>query len=195
MMLQGYLEAEYRQRLNANSLRIYRSVARAFDRFADGPTKRADESTVDRFRHWLTDQGYREATAKMYATLARVVLREAFPEADWLPRRIRQFANADVPGTLDHAFVNRFIGLREVKQPHTRRRYRIALELFSEHLGRPALVSDLNRRRVHSFLRWLVEDRGQSQWTAANHSQRIAAMWSWAARAKLVKSPPTWRTA
>jgi site-specific recombinase XerD len=105
------------------------------------------------------------------------------------------FTARDRRGTLDHAFTTGFAKRRgrRVVDAETQRRYSRTFLLLSEHLGRPAELADLTARRAAEFLTWLANDRGMADWTVANHSQRIGALWRWAYQEKLVDGPPTWR--
>jgi hypothetical protein len=188
--LESYFQTVYQCRLRPEALPTYRYSARLFDEFADGPIDHADETTVERFRQWLRASGY---SPMSYNGPVKAMLRQRFPRGPW--RQSVTFIDRERRGTLDHAFTTGFAKRRgrRVVDAETQRRYSRTFLLLSEHLGRPAELADLTARRAAEFLTWLANDRGMADWTVANHSQRIGALWRWAYQEKLVDGPPTWR--
>lgn len=193
MTMERYFVEVYtrRHRLCARTLPAMRYAARRFDAFAK-QRRSLNEATFTRFRKWLANAGYGDAS---YWRMAKVIARDRNPRGPWA--QPPSFLERETPGTLDHCFVTSFAKRsgRAVRDKQTRRRYSGSISLFGEYLGRPAMLTDLASACVNAFLRWIVRRRGLSDWTAANHAQRIGSLWRWAWFSGLVETPPTWRTA
>lgn len=64
------------------------------------------------------------------------------------------------------------------RRPSTKRLYRITLELFDRHLGRPAVQSDLNDDTVSAFAVWRAAS-GVSKKTVNRDLANLLALWRW----------------
>lgn len=75
--------------------------------------------------------------------------------------------------------------------PRSATLYRYTLDAFSEHLGRPANLSDLEELAVARFLSQRMESKAPA--TAAKDRAQLRALWEMAARRGLVETWPAIR--
>jgi hypothetical protein len=192
--LESYLFTVYvhEKRLSSRTVGNLRFAARQFDAFA-GPIQTLDEGHVDRFREWLINHGKTMLTASAYRESAKTIARHWFPNGPW--GHVVVFLDADVPGTLDCVFLRQFVHRngRRVNDADTHRRYGQTFKLFTQFLGRPATLADLETRRVSEFLEWLKKTQRIGNWAVGHHAMRIGSLWCWACRSGLIENPPTWR--
>lgn len=81
-----------------------------------------------------------------------------------------------------HTLFGEYEALRLAQsQPHTRRKYRYALNRLGRHLGRPAVIADLSDAALVRF-RTAMLDEGLSRATANSYVAHLVALWNFAFR-------------
>lgn len=190
-----YLPQQFaRRRMTKTAARAYGHAIERLEDFAGEPIRCSDVTVglLRGFEVWCQGR-YRSSTIKIWLTAVRRVVWHWNPQQFASVDRLQpHFPSEDVRGTLDSYFFNQFVVGRRIRARRTVRQYGSTLRLFAEQLKRPALPADLNDEGLATFVAWLLHRHGNTQRTAANHLQRLAALWRWATEEQLVEQPPTW---
>lgn len=112
-----------------------------------------------------------------------------------VPRAKRENIPIEVPTTLQTS--TPLVGLFEVYRrkklagtnPHTARRFRIAIQQLETWLQRPATIDDLNEDNVCGVSWWVV-DNGRSIATGLAHRKKLVALWNFAFRRGVLREAP-----
>ncbi|MEO1497814.1 MAG: hypothetical protein AAFV43_11755 [Planctomycetota bacterium] len=98
-------------------------------------------------------------------------------------------ASAVTPRTLDELLDLRLRSEPLLTNQSTITHYRRCVRYFNEHLGRQALLSDLNAEAIMAWARSVAE-AGFSPETANAQTKQLKAIWNWAARQRIVETFP-----
>lgn len=180
-----------------NSVKWYRYVVRALNRYADRKVKlrEVDDELLEDFKAWLKKQGYTATTIKRFQEILRAICRHWRPELfpiECVGRVDSKWLYSDQEGTLEHLFFDRYLPTRpSISSQLTINQYGRSIRRFNEFLGRPAQIGDLSDETVGGHLRWLIDTKGVKAVTANGEVKQIKSLWNWAAKKRLVEHFPT----
>lgn len=158
----------------------------------------SDERLAD-FEQWCVADGCTKQTARNRVQSARTVLRHWRPDDErWevaaaLQRRpVLRFLETDVPGSLEQLFQDHYLPENtKVNSETTIKQYGRCIRMFSEFLGHTAKLGDLTDENLGRYLRTRVRVDGVKEVTANTEAKQLKALWTWAARKRLVDHEPT----
>lgn len=188
--LAGYFKYLYcRQReLTNHSKRSYLALMRRFDAFTGNkPLGEILPSHVDRFIDSRREKEVRPTALQRQQELLVAVLRHA---GRW-PEVTRDAEEQAKRGTLLQIAEKEYFPRKTaIRSEQTRYQYRVAIRHFDKHLGRPAILADLNDDTVATWQNAMLQT-DKSVNTVRESVARILALWTWLAKRRTVYAFPT----
>jgi integrase len=138
------------------TIATYQAAVRSYIRYAGAnlPIDRLDEAGIDGFEQWLRDRGcLSEGTVGRYPQIMRRMreLHRPSPPVNPEPPTLMRPAKPATDQSLRWFFEECYLREHPVKRS-TEYTYRIAINNFSDHLGRDAMLSDLDPMTLNAFL-------------------------------------------
>lgn len=175
----------------------YRYILRRADAILGHPMKLREVTPelFEKIERALVKQNYARDTAKRCREVIRAIVRHWKPDAiPELPQGHHDmpFLNSDVPATLEHLFIHRYLPVRTtITSKATIAHYGRVFRLFAEFLGYAPTTAELNDETCGKFLRWMVEVKGVKAVSANGYWKQLRALWEWCARKRLTAEFPT----
>jgi len=145
------------------------------------------------FRQWLEAEDYHESTVELNLECVAAVVR--FADNSLLPSRgvpeRPLFADAATAGTVEFYLATEYFPVNaKIVSDETRRHYGFALAKFSQYLGYPATLADLNDKTVGGWVATMAQSPLTLR-TVNGYIRDVCGFWKWAASRSMVKTVPT----
>jgi integrase len=180
--------------------RGYRLIVNLLDQCIGRPVKLREvtDRMLEDFKAWNLRRGCKLSVALDRVITIRFIVRHWRPDEN--PKlsggpchgHTPHWQAVDCDGSLEKLFQDSYLPSRvKITSDTTVAHYGRSFKFYGQFLGKIPTLADLTDHNIGSFLRWLVSEKKVKPVTANGYTQRLIALWNWAAKVRMVERFPT----